>query len=299
MDPQAPCKENTCAAVVTYNPDAGFADRARQVCRQVAQAVIVDNGSTAGPPDVGGAHVIANSDNLGIAAALNQGLAWARAKGYAWALTLDQDSCPRDEMVEHLCHAYAICPYRREVAIVAANFFDPIARQCFYPTYGTDKLWLEVITAISSGSLVSLAALAKAGPLREDFFIDSVDNEYCLRLRKLGYRIIVSARADMTHVLGGQRSVYRRHSVRISASDYGPRRRYYMTRNRLVLAAEYAESQPGWVVRELTRAMLEIPAMLLLERWRLSKLAAMGLGVWHAAIGKMGKADSRLWRQRP
>ncbi|GAG35500.1 unnamed protein product, partial [marine sediment metagenome] len=118
----------------------------------------------------------------------------------------------------------------------------------------------------------------------------------CLRLRRRGYRVIVSTRADMSHVLGGQRSVYRRHSVRISASDYGPRRRYYMTRNRLAVAAQYFDAEPGWVVRELTRALLEIPAMLLLERRRVSKLAATVLGAWHAAIGRTGKTDSRLWR---
>ena len=40
-------------------------------------------------------------------------------------------------------------------------------------------------------------------------------------------------------------------------------------------------------------------AMLLLERRRLLKLAAMVLGAWHAATGTMGKADSRLWRRQP
>ena len=294
MTPDAPHKQSICAVIVTHNPDDGFAARAAVTAGMVGGVVVVDNGSAGGPPDVPGAGSIANAENLGIAAALNQGVGWAIEHGFAWVLTLDDDSTPAPGMIEHLRAAWDACGFRDRVGVVAANFFDPVAGADFYATRGAARPWIEVVTAITSGSLMPVAAIRAAGGFREDYFIDSVDNEYCLRLRRKGYRVIISTRRDMTHVLGGQRSVARAGSVRVTASDYGPARRYYMTRNRLVLAAEYMRTDGAWVVRELVRALLEVAAMLLLEKRRPAKLRAIALGLWHGMIGRMGPAPDSL-----
>ena len=66
MKPQIPDKENACAVIVTYNPDADFAARAKQVCQQVAAVVVVDNGSAGGAPEVPGAAVIASGEIIRI-----------------------------------------------------------------------------------------------------------------------------------------------------------------------------------------------------------------------------------------
>ncbi|MGH8499568.1 MAG: glycosyltransferase, partial [Methylococcales bacterium] len=77
----APTATNTCAIVVTYNPDAEFRQRILHVSSQFPLVFIVDNGSNdsvrsmlkvlAADPKI---KLTANSTNRGIAEALNQGM---------------------------------------------------------------------------------------------------------------------------------------------------------------------------------------------------------------------------------
>ncbi|MFX8766500.1 glycosyltransferase family 2 protein, partial [Acinetobacter baumannii] len=48
---------------------------------------------------------------------------------------------------------------------------------------------------ISSGSLISVEALKAVGLMRDYYFIDYVDTEWCLRAEYLGYKNFVSAQA--------------------------------------------------------------------------------------------------------
>ena len=50
--------------------------------------------------------LVLNSENLGLATALNIGVARAIAGGYQWALLFDQDIAPFDFIVEGLKDAY-------------------------------------------------------------------------------------------------------------------------------------------------------------------------------------------------
>src|SRR5229473_1145312 len=78
-----PKKENICAVLVTYHPDARFAERLNKIREQVSATVIVDN--TPDPTLVSSLQhlssteieIIQNHENLGIGTALNQGFARA------------------------------------------------------------------------------------------------------------------------------------------------------------------------------------------------------------------------------
>jgi rhamnosyltransferase len=62
--------------------------------------------------------------------------------------------------------------------------------------------WVEVPTLITVGSLISVAAFARIGPFREDFFVDYADIEFCLRARRSGYHVVQGVAPTIEHAIG-------------------------------------------------------------------------------------------------
>jgi rhamnosyltransferase len=84
---------------------------------------------------------------------------------------------------------------------------------------------------ISSGTLATRAALAVAGPMDEQFFIDFVDTEWCLRCRSRDIGIEVVGGAVLHHSIGAR-------FVRVGPLTvlvHSPVRCYYQIRNCFLL----------------------------------------------------------------
>jgi len=292
--PPTPSKSNTCAVVVTYHPDADFPSRLLALAGEVDRVVIVDNGSTEEARSmlrslvrIGSIELLENSGNLGIATALNQGARRAAALGYAWVLTMDQDSAAGPGMIAGLAATRSACPFREQVGLVAANFVDP-AFGLLFARGRRGAAFIEQPAAITAGSLLSVAAFQSAGAFRDDFFIDFVDNEYGLRLRRRGYRVIYSGRPLFEHAIGAPKR-YRLLWMRPASSNHSPLRRYYITRNRLVTDWTYFTREPRWVMADFYRFLGEAFLMVLFEEQKLAKIAAVLRGTWDAMRGRMGK----------
>jgi rhamnosyltransferase len=278
-------KAEICAVVVTCNPDAGFPERLSRVRPQVACVVVVDNGSpptavemlrnAAANPDF---DLILNDSNLGVATALNQGARFARARSFRWVLTLDQDSTVEPFLVDALLHAYAMYPSIEKVAVVGSNYYDEKRGKTLAPASPADPPYLEQTTVITSGTLLSLAAFEKIGPFRDDFFIDHVDDEYCLRARSMGYRVILCRKPVIRHSIGGAigKGILGRM---VWSSNHSPARRYYMARNFLWTTRKNLFSSPRWVASRAIRHAGFLLLMLLLEKDRWEKIEGAARGV--------------------
>jgi rhamnosyltransferase len=291
----APQKENTCAVVVTFQADSAFPERLDRVVGQVGTVVIVDNGS--GEPCVRqlrtltgrpGVHLILNHENEGIAHALNQGSRWAAARGYCWVLTLDQDTIVAPNMMESLAEIYRASPFQAELAVIGSNFTNRENSRPFYDSGGVRDMGEEVKTVITSGSLVSLQAFEIIGPYRDEFFIDFVDLEYCLRARDNGFHIIRSRQPLMEHSIG-RLSEHRLPWKRTGTSNHLPWRQYFMMRNLLIMAREYACKEPGWVLATLWSRMKSILLMCLFEKDRIRKIGYSVLGGLDGLRGKTSR----------
>ena len=70
---------------------------------------------------------------------------------------------------------------------------------------------------ISSGSLIRREGVEVAGLPRRDFFIDFVDYEQCLRLRRHGFQIAVVNDSTLEHA----ESEHQQHSIFLGAKDPG------------------------------------------------------------------------------
>ena len=295
----APRAEATAAVVVTYHPDAELDDRLRRVRSQVAYVVIVDNSAT---PTVSArlrqltrenVELIENDRNVGVAAALNRGLRRAAALNLAWVLMLDQDSVVDDDMLASLIHIYHECPSRDRIGLIGANSRSPISGRMGMACGTRGREYVETKTTITSGSLVALSIYERVGPFRDDFFIEGVDLEYCLRLRRHGFAVLCSRRPLMTHAGGTaeERSLFGRA---VLIANHEPWRYYYMLRNFVDIVRHYAGREPLWVVAALVNFLKTFVKIWLFERNRVAKFAAMGRGIGDGILGSRRSDGAKM-----
>jgi rhamnosyltransferase len=229
--------------IVTYNG-------AKTICETIHAAkvqpiLVIDNASgdetvsairALSMPDV---EIISMPENVGVAKAYNIGIQEALKQGKDWLFILDQDSACGEDCLKLLSGTAeyfiqkrdkiaAVCP-----TIKNLNFSDII----HYP-YRWNSLTFEPIpddgtplvpidSTVTSGSLYSVEALNSVGGFREEYFIDFVDHECHLRLRKAGWSLWWDKRAALYHRLGKIQKM----TDQGLWIEHEPIRYYYMARN--------------------------------------------------------------------
>lgn len=289
-------KGKICAIMVTYNPDSPLEQNIRAVLPQVDKLIIVDNGSElpirthietiASSCAV---QVIWNKENLGLATALNIGIQSALGSDdFAWVATFDQDSRVSAGFREAMIQAYLACPYRDRVGIVGPHHVELTENSTAGLSHREKHDSFREITAVmQSGTFLSTKALRSCGLFDGSFFIDYVDFELCLRIRKNGLRIIEAPNAIIAHRLGNPS----RHNLfgrTFTVCNHSALRRYYAARNRFRLYSRYLFSDFTWICHDVWSWFKEIVKLALFEENRLKKLAYMARGGWDALRGRHG-----------
>ena len=173
------------AIVVAYNmiPEK-LIQRILTYSSYVNEVVIVDNSTeNFHIKDLCSKHeykYISMNGNYGIAAALNKGIEYCVDKNYDYVLTMDQDS----EFINNPIRYYQQ-KYDENIIIYCPNYI--ISRRA---NKKHNKKFKYVDWTMASGNLLNLNLFKKNGLFREDFFIDGVDYEYCLRAKKNGFKIL-------------------------------------------------------------------------------------------------------------
>lgn len=225
--------------VTLYHPSEDVIENIRSYLDGVDRLYIYDNSPTSRAHDfrsiLGDQKVVYRSDpsNVGIAVPLNLALKESAALGYDWMLTMDQDSrfLPGGIM-ELKREMEALLASDPHLGIVAPSHEAP-ARDIRLPQK----------VAMTSGCLVNTSAAMKAGGWNEMLFLDSVDYDLCLRLRRMGYSIIETGRAVLVHKLGSPLT------VNISGASFttyihDPIRTYYCFRNAFYLIRKHGLAYP-------------------------------------------------------
>jgi rhamnosyltransferase len=286
-----------CAVVVAFFPDNDFEARLRVLLPQVDELVIVDNtpGGTcklllmALTLNETRIHIIENQANAGIAAALNQGIERTLQRGRKWILTLDQDTKCYPDMIDTLIDVYKAC--EPKPVIVGSNYFDshnnrPVVHAC------GDSKYQDCKTVITSGSLIDAEMARDIGGFREDYFIDQVDHEFCLRARSYGYRVIISCKPAMTHSVGNPGGVLL--PILGVLPNHSAIRKYYIARNTVVTVSKYWRQEPEWCLRRLVRLVLGLGLMAILEKQKIAKVRAFIAGITDGMMRRMGPCN-RQW----
>jgi rhamnosyltransferase len=150
---------------------------------------------------------------------------------------------------------------------------------------------VEVDTAITSGAMVSITGYEAVGPFRSDYFIDYVDDEFCLRLRQNHYLVLSATRPLIRHPIGSSR----KHPFlwgAVISTHHAALRRYYQMRNRVLTLKRYGLREPRWAIKQLRITAIELVATPIVEAEGLTKLRAMMIGLAHGLLGRTGKTRS-------
>lgn len=280
-----PDAANTAAVVVLFHPPAGLHARLARVQAQVAKLVVVSNDQ--GPRDrLAGSDTakllyLSMPSNVGLAAALNAGLQRAAGDGFRWCLLLDQDTVIDADLVQRLADVYASYPEPACIGILAPNYRSSVNGRL---AYRGNVGWSEQPAVVTSGSLVNLLALGEVGSMREDFFIEGIDTEFCLRLRAAGWKIVASGPSVMLHGAGEteERKLLGRT---VLVSHHAAWRCHLQFRNLLWTMARWGGSDWRWMASSLAAIFKRLVLVMLFEQERPAKLRAMASGaaqgLWH------------------
>lgn len=273
------------AVATVFEPPPGTAMELESLGRQVSAVVVVDDGSQS-PAEFPGMQVIRHRHNRGIAAALNTGVRAARDLGATHVLTVDQDSRFDDDYVEQLLAAWERAERQGlQPGAVGAVGFSGLSHRGKW-----QDAVMVVPESIQSGTLFSVDALESIAGFDESLVIDGVDTDACLRLADHGYDVCV-APVEFEHSLGSGHFV----SIlgrRVWSSGHPPFRRFYITRNGLLLLRRHARRHPRWAAVSSRRLLVAS----VLAAGSPQQRAAMRAGIkaaWHSRTGRIPEATLR------
>ncbi|MDP3515732.1 MAG: glycosyltransferase family 2 protein [Pseudohongiella sp.] len=278
--------KTVCAIIVTWQPElSSLQNLLSALSEQLCPIVLVDNGSSNCAelrqlleqlairyPGQTTPQLVSWSENKGLATALNEGLRIAQADDFAMALLFDQDSAISAGFVPAMLAQWSDLQalqesgqYHLPAAAIGPRLQDPdsgrrTAFRCFRwrnrsdsPVPGFPGLY-KTDFLISSGTLICMKALSVIGQMKDEYFIDNIDLEWCFRARARGYALYGTDRAILYHRIGEpsanplvQSGLMVQHS---------PLRSYYSTRNRLHLRRQ-SYVPFDWKLRDSVRFALK------------------------------------------
>ena len=120
-----------------------------------------------------------------------------------------------------------------------------------------------------------------------EYFIDYVDNEFCMKLRLNGYRILRINQASIRHQLGISNSINILGIIHINYTRHAPWRFYYMIRNNRAFISEYRYSIS--IIKEFFKLWYIIIKNLMFSNAKKETLHYIVLGYKHGRKMILGK----------
>ena len=289
-----------CAGVVVlYNPDKTILKNIETYIDDLDVLYIIDNTPKKNNNEmfknINKIKYISNNDNLGIATALNIGAKKAISDNYKWLLTMDQDSKFQKGDVAKMLN-YIISLNKNEM-IKDISGFDIKKLAILSPYHVTVNKQTESIekkgfekslVVMTSGNIINLSIYKKIGGFKDWFFIDAVDFDYCLNLKKHKYEIVTLNYIKLKHNLGDiTKTNFLGKTIYNLNHNYI--RRYYVVRNRLYLNKIYKKDFPWYCKAQLRLSVKEMIKVLLFEKEKLKKIRYMIKGYIDYFTGKSGK----------
>jgi rhamnosyltransferase len=286
--------EMICTVVVTYEPDSFFESRVRVLCKQVSQVIVVDNSIKKNNANFFSdknlneyVSIIRNGKNLGLGFALNQGVNFAKSLGFTYVILFDQDSEVYENTISMMCKI-SMSIEDQSVGMLGAAYKSMPDSKSSVISYVKKK------SINTSGSLVPISLFENVGEFRSDYFIDCIDSEFCLRLRKNGYSIYQTSTNLLKHAVGHPIN-HKIFGLRFLSTRHSADRRYYIARNHLVMLREYrtmlSKIPLFWFIKTIRRSMYYAFIVICFEREKMLKLKAITTGVKDGLCNKMGKRD--------
>ncbi len=290
-------EEKLLSVIVSFNPDLEELEKLVSLLAGQSDVCLVDNGSNdvdklkdqLGPQLT---YFLPQQCNIGLASALNLGIKCAQEGAYSAVLLFDQDSLPVGNFVRYLHACYQLLEDKTSLdcALIGPRLIHPETRQATlfkqfkWPFFKNDVEVDELPGiyysdfVITSGSYIPLSSIEKVGLMKEEYFIDNIDLEWCFRALSKDMFVLGCDAAQLMHSIGEEQTnpLFRR----LGLKQHKPKRSYYTTRNRLNLYKQpYAPS--AWKVRDFLRFLIKTSLLLLMSKdrkalWHYISLAMRG-----------------------
>jgi rhamnosyltransferase len=223
----------------------------------------------------------------GVATALNVAAKSAVESGCHWMLMLDQDSALSRGTYDRLLEELA----RIDEASVGLVSVLAVPKENDLRSAQDLPDSRDVFLTITSGSVLNLDAYRRCGLFEDKLFIDHVDHEYCLRLRRAGYRVIQLTRVVLDHTVGEVKEVSLL-GKRLRLTTHRPFRAYYGVRNGCYVAAKFFAYRPQFLSFVCRNIADDVVRAVLFEDQKLLRLRMMLLGFADFCRGRYGKLNS-------
>ena len=220
------------------------------------------------------------NSNEGIAKRLNQAMDQAALNQYDFLLTMDQDSSFKDGDFDK---------YKLSIQSSGDSNVAQFGVNC-QPDFTLPKDEPEeVLTLITSGSVLNLSLTKHIGPFNEDLFIDFVDAEFSYRVIQNGYTNLMFSNIVLNHALGtlveGRGLGNFKKSMRII---HAPTRVFYIVRNGLYLLFK-AQGLTSSMKKDVIRCIKIIKNDLIYNPELLAVYKNLFSGISAFLMNRMGK----------
>lgn len=240
-------------------------------------------------------HWIMNPTNIGLASAQNQGIEYGLIAEFSFILFLDDDSILTQGSIQPMKD---FLQSHSDYGLVAPNIIHVNSKRIQkYPiihstgmiirkSFVMNEDFIENIsTVIASGSLIRSHCFDEIGKMRDEYFIDSIDIEFCLRLRAKGWKIAILQNAELQHKLGEEKEISTPLG-QIYPTNHSPLRRYYMTRNRIWTWKLYGLKFPFWFLYDVGNFIFDVIRFTLFDNKRVKKVKMLGRGIVDGILEK-------------
>jgi rhamnosyltransferase len=287
------------AGIVAFRPGSGVLERlVAGLLPQVERLLVYRNSPLPeGVSDLARAHrgrieLLGDGRNVGLGVAYNRIADAALARGIERILLLDQDSGPPPDLCAGLLgRMQDLIDAGERPAVVGPRPIGPdgkpykLPRQVVPGKARAAGSSLPLQFVISSGSLIDGAAFRAIGGFREDFFIDAIDLEWCLRARFRGFTCWMAADLPMPHQLGS--GVICMPALGMHLVRQPPTRAYTSVRNQLAML--HLDHVPlAWKARAAARLVLYTLGQAAHAPHRSSALRLLARGWRDGLLGRLG-----------
>ncbi|EPY4567327.1 TPA: glycosyltransferase family 2 protein [Klebsiella variicola subsp. variicola] len=284
------------AIIVTYNPDVDVLTTLIEgLEEQISNIIVVDNFSQ----NVSAIEKI-NKDfkfikldkNIGLASAQNIGI--REAFNYSTHIVIfDQDSEISVDFVANQLKCESLLLSKGiKVSAVGPKFYDKdsgyeypatVYKGPFIKKIPVVDEPVEATFVIASGSLMRTEVLKDVGLMLDDFFIDFVDVEWCLRASSKGYKCFINPYETMKHSIGDLRIDVFGRKISLH-SDF---RKFYIYRNGVYMT-RLGYVPAGYKIRVFVFNLIRTCIGLVLSKQKSKTIKASVKG-WINGVGRFNK----------
>ena len=268
------------------------------------RVLVVDNASTDDtrewlcswlPTNLPQGRLIALNENLGGAGGFAAGIENALKTDCSWVWMMDDDAEPHHSALAELM----------KVAHNPCNIYGSLA------VSGDDTSWTTTLLGKSQrivdkaadvperwrvqslpflGFLIHRDLVSQIGLPDAGYFIAADDIEYCMRAEHAGAEIIIAGKSRIEHPKS-DRYIARMPGRKLICLNLPPWKRYYDTRNRLLIARKYYGIK--LITHTIPGSLIRLLAALIYEPRKLSQLWAFTAGFVDGLLGLKGKRHEK------